>query len=170
MCVLAVPEIAEIVQNALLHFDGQRYHLSAWCIMPNHVHLIVTPIGEYTLSQILHSWKSFSANKINEFLKRKGSLWKRESFDHLIRSVDHWEAFILYIEENPVKANLCRSKYDWKFSSCGFGYKRSSDLEFIKPYYVKSGNYTWRGELPHITKNCGTYFVTFSLIDLKPGY
>jgi REP element-mobilizing transposase RayT len=116
-CALKRPELAAIVQDALLHFDGQRYVLSAWCVMPNHVHVVVTPRGERRLSAILHSWKSFTATRIDRILGVSGGLWERESFDHLIRSADHFEQFVWYTEENPVAAGLCDKASEWPYSS-----------------------------------------------------
>jgi REP element-mobilizing transposase RayT len=116
-CALARTEVAELVQGALRHFHDQRYYLSAWCVMPNHVHVVVTPIDGWELSAILHSWKSFTANEANRILKRQGTLWERESFDHLIRTFDHFEAFVHYVENNPVEARLCRAPEDWPWSS-----------------------------------------------------
>jgi len=85
-CLLREPETAGIVKAALEYFDGQRYHLHAWSVMPNHVHVIVEPIDGIKISKIVHSWKSFTANKINRQLGRKGQLWQHEPFDHIIRS------------------------------------------------------------------------------------
>jgi REP element-mobilizing transposase RayT len=117
-CVLARPEVASIVQDAIRHFHAQRYLLSAWCVMPNHVHIVVTPMVGYEPSDIFHSWKSFTAHRANKFLQVKGTFWERESFDHLIRNVDQFEAFVDYVERNPVAAGLCHSPADWPFSSC----------------------------------------------------
>ena len=85
-CVLHDPKVAEIVQKALLNFEGDRYRLAAWCIMPNHVHVVLTPLGEHGLSDILHSWKSFTSNKINKAIGHKGPLWElMQSLDHNLR-------------------------------------------------------------------------------------
>jgi REP element-mobilizing transposase RayT len=116
-CALLRPEIAESIQHALRHFHGQRYHLSAWCVMPNHVHVVVTPNDGWELSAILHSWKSFTAHQANKSLKRQGAFCERESFDHLIRTVEHFEAFVHYVENNPVEARLCQTPEDWAWSS-----------------------------------------------------
>ena len=116
-CALARAEIAELVQRALRHFHDQRYYLSAWCVMPNHMHAVVTPTDGWELSAILHSWKSFTANEANKILKREGAFWERESFDHLIRTFAHFEAFVHYIENNPVEARLCQAPEDWPWSS-----------------------------------------------------
>jgi REP element-mobilizing transposase RayT len=117
-CVLARPEAASIVQDAIRHFHGQRYLLSAWCVMLNHVHVVVTPMSGYEPSSIFHSWKSFTAHRINHLLGSRGTFWERECFDHLIRSMDQFEGFIDYVEQNPVVAGLCRDAADWPFSSC----------------------------------------------------
>jgi len=85
-CVLADPEIGRIVADALLHFDGKRYVLGEWIVMPNHVHVVVTPGQGEDLSRILHTWKSFTAKEINRRQGRKGTLWQDEGYDHLVRS------------------------------------------------------------------------------------
>ena len=119
-CLLKTVEVALIVEDALLHFQGQRYALSAWSVMPNHVHVVVTPYPGYALSDILHSWKSFTAHRINALLGRKGRLWEEEFFDHLVRNERDFEKFVRYTEENPVAAGLCERPGDWPFSSGRF--------------------------------------------------
>ncbi len=116
-CWLSKPEIAGSVSNALKYFDAQRYELRAWEIMPNHVHAIVWPMPEHTLSDILHSWKSFTSKTANKFLNRTGELWQKESFDHWIRDDAESTSLAAYIENNPVKAGLCKRPDDWKWSS-----------------------------------------------------
>lgn len=116
-CLLQQPENAELVQNALRHFHGSRYYLSAWCVMPNHVHAIVTPSAKYQLDQVMHSWKSFTAHEISRRLRRQEPIWERESFDHLIRSVEYFDAFVRYVENNPVMAGLCDKPAEWPWSS-----------------------------------------------------
>lgn len=77
-CLLAQTEIAELVANALKYFDGRRYALHAWCLMPNHVHVIVEPYKGRELSKIIHSWKSFTAHEANKRLSRSGDFWQAE--------------------------------------------------------------------------------------------
>jgi REP element-mobilizing transposase RayT len=161
--VLLQENIAEIVQNALLFFESQRYFLSAWCVMSNHVHVVVSPIGSYNMSQILHSWKSFTANVINKILNREGPFWAQESFVHLIRLYDYWTKFVDYSEDNPVNANYCKSKSEWRFSSAGQNFKRSPNLEFISPYDLPKVNMEPKRKFPKLEKNGCTYFVTFCL-------
>ena len=116
------PAVAAMVEAALLHFDGTRYRIHAWVIIPNHVHALITPLHGHTLSDILHSWKSHTAHKANDMLGRTGTFWAQEYFDRAIRDERHFAAARQYIEDNPVKARLCakcrssrmaRSKYSW---------------------------------------------------------
>jgi REP element-mobilizing transposase RayT len=118
--VLGRSEIASIVESAMLYFQGDRYALSAWCVMPNHVHAVITPFEGHTLSEILHSWKSFSAHEINKTLRRTGAVWEPESFDHLVRNEHALAQFVEYTENNPTAAGLCGSPEEWPFSSARF--------------------------------------------------
>jgi putative transposase len=69
-CWLGQPDIAALVQDALLHFDGERYRLLGWRLMPNHVHVVAEAISDYSLSKIVQSWKSFTARQANAGLSR----------------------------------------------------------------------------------------------------
>ena len=95
---LRLPDLAKMVADTLNHFDGERYDLFTWCVMPNHVHAIIKPIGEHSVSEILKSWKSFAAREANRMLGRQGAFWQHESYDHLIRGEDDFcnqRAYIL---------------------------------------------------------------------------
>jgi REP element-mobilizing transposase RayT len=118
-CFLRDNRLAEIVETALLHFDGQRYAVHAWCVMPNHVHTLFTPLAGFKMSEIVHSWKSFTANECNKVLGRSGKFWEREPFDRYIRNQRHFQNAVVYIEGNPVKAGLCEDPTDWRWSSAG---------------------------------------------------
>jgi len=118
---LANPAIGGLVENALLYFDAARYRLVSWCIMPNHVHVVATPINGHTLSKIVHSWKSYSSKKANALLLRTGSFWATEYFDRAIRDEAHHAAAVDYIAFNPVKAGLCGRPDEWRFSSAWRG-------------------------------------------------
>ncbi len=115
--LLARPPIAAVVQAALLHFEGARYRLHAWCVMPNHVHVLVSPMAVVSLSSIVHAWKSFTAKRINRALGRRGRVWFEEYFDRAVRDSDHFDTAVGYIVLNPVKAGLCAEPEDWPFSS-----------------------------------------------------
>jgi REP element-mobilizing transposase RayT len=113
-CWMTDDRIAEIVANALKHFDGLRYELLAWCVMPNHVHAVARPVERHELSTIVHSWKSFTANEANKVLVRKGQFWQEEYYDHLIRSERDLRRCIEYVLANPEKSGLM----NWKWVSC----------------------------------------------------
>jgi REP element-mobilizing transposase RayT len=116
-CLLKKPELATVVEAALLYFQGDRYSLSAWCVMPNHVHAVVTPHAGHPLAETTQSWKSFSAHQINKILEREGAVWQRETFDHLIRDEPAFAKFVFYTENNPISAGFVDRAEDWPFSS-----------------------------------------------------
>jgi REP element-mobilizing transposase RayT len=99
--------------KTLRFFDGERYALEAFVVMPNHVHVLVTPREEHGLSEILHSWKSYSAKEINKLVSRGGMLWQKESYDHLVRSEEQFAHYRRYIRENPIKARLREGDFLW---------------------------------------------------------
>jgi REP element-mobilizing transposase RayT len=112
-CDLRNSTIAEQVCAALLHFHESRYRLFAWCIMPNHVHVVFKAFPGHTLSEIAHSWKSFTASSANRILRRRVSFWQREYYDHLIRDEVELKRAIRYVADNPEKANLKNWKWVW---------------------------------------------------------
>ena len=116
-CHLARPEIAELVAEALRRFDGKRYSLRAWCVMPNHVHVVFTVFPGESLEKILHSWKSYTAHQANEILHRTGEFWQREYYDHMVRDEQELAHFSRYTVENPAKAHL--QDWRWVWPSAG---------------------------------------------------
>jgi len=114
-CFLRNPAIGRIVANALKEFDGSRYWLFAWCVMPNHVHVLFQTIGKTSLADILHSWKSYSAKAANHILGRNGEFWQREYHDHLIRDVAEFDRAGRYIVENPSRAGLKNWPWVWSW-------------------------------------------------------
>lgn len=108
-CHLRDARVAAIVADAIRHFQGTRYQLPAWCVMPNHVHAVFAPLGEHTLAGIVHSWKSFSATAANRLLARSGAFWQREYFDHLVRNERSLGRIVHYVRNNPAKGGL----QDW---------------------------------------------------------
>jgi REP element-mobilizing transposase RayT len=103
---LADSRIAQAVTKTLLHFDKVRYRLFAWCLMPNHVHVVFQPLAGRKLSEILHTWKSYSAKEANRTLGRHGAFWQREYYDHLVRNEKDFRRIVRYVMDNPKKANL----------------------------------------------------------------
>jgi REP element-mobilizing transposase RayT len=116
-CWLRRPEIARLVEGALLFFDGSRYRLLCWVLMPNHVHLLVETREGHPLPGLVQSWKSFTAKQANALLGRSGGFWARDDFDRYIRDDAHLAAVVRYVETNPVKAGLVERPEDWPWGS-----------------------------------------------------
>jgi REP element-mobilizing transposase RayT len=142
------PEMASVMEATLQKYDGGRYRLIAWCIMPNHVHVVIEP--KVPLAKIVQSWKSFTgrwalgknaelglgvpggqktkpgSGTIEEHKTQRGRgssdchLWMREYWDRYIRNAEHFHETVHYIHENPVKAGLCREPSEWPWSSARF--------------------------------------------------
>jgi REP element-mobilizing transposase RayT len=119
-CVLRDPSCAGVVQDALLHFDGDRYRLLEWCVMPNHVHVLVHCRKGTPLGGMVKSWKMHSSRRINQMLVKRGSVWAMDYHDRYIRDLDHLANARSYIRRNPVKAGLCRNPEVWPWSSAGW--------------------------------------------------
>jgi REP element-mobilizing transposase RayT len=125
-CHLRDSRIANLVVNALRFGDGQKYRLLAWCIMPNHVHVICRLFPGQELAGVLRAWKSYSARMANRNLGRTGSFWQREYFDRLIRDGNELERAIRYVEKNPECAGLKCWKWVW---STGLNARATAGLE-----------------------------------------
>lgn len=112
-CLLKSPEIRTVIMDALHHFDRERYLLHDAVIMPNHVHVVFSPLEENTIADILHSWKSFTAKEINKITGDEGRFWQPEYYDRLVRGPKHYEKVKSYIAENPEKANLSDGAFSY---------------------------------------------------------
>lgn len=126
-CVLRQPRIAAIVATALRKFDGTRYRMLAWCVMPNHVHVVFQPQEGHELAEILHAWKSFTAVEINRKFARSGPLWQKEYYDHLIRDGTQLKRAVRYTVENPARSGMRRWPYIYA-SSEAFGGPANVDI------------------------------------------
>jgi putative transposase len=115
--LLAEPFNASIVEEALLFFDGQRYRLLAWCVMPNHVHVIIEQIAGFSLGAVVKSWKMASTRAINARTGASGAIWAGDYFDRYMRNEEQLERTIAYVQNNPVNAGLCAAPADWAWSS-----------------------------------------------------
>ncbi|MFL6374536.1 MAG: REP-associated tyrosine transposase [Pyrinomonadaceae bacterium] len=116
-CFLRDRRVAAIVRDTLLFHHNTKYILHAWVIMPNHAHILAQPLKGVHLPKLVHSIKSYSAQKANEVLSRTGKFWQHDFFDRYIRSTRHFSAVLRYIHNNPVKAGLCTRPEEWEFSS-----------------------------------------------------
>lgn len=110
-CELRKPELAQIVERSLKHFDGVRYKLGDFVIMPNHVHLLVAFPDSAMMKDQCTSWMKFTATAINRLLGRKGAFWQQEAFDHLVRHAEQYNAIRKYIASNPEKAKLSKGEF-----------------------------------------------------------
>ena len=124
-CWLKEPAIAELVQEAVLHHDGQTYDSHVCCIMPNHLHWIFTPKRQKQMGKldsriipIMQRFKSFTAHSANKILQRTGPFWSREYYDHCIRSSEEFYRIVQYTIQNPVKAGLCLEWQGWPWTIC----------------------------------------------------
>ncbi len=110
-CLLRNRLVQQTIVENLNRFDHQRYVIDAFVVMPNHVHVIVKPLEPNSLSGILHSWKSYTGNRINELLNRKAPVWMAETFDTIVRDYSHLTACRDYIARNPQEANLKENEF-----------------------------------------------------------
>ena len=123
--------IASLVADSLKFYDGTHYDLIAYCIMPNHIHVICTllpaaisqehlnsdePSAPYILTTIFQSIKKYTARKANAALGRSGNFWQQESYDHTIKTSEELQRMIYYVINNPLKANLCGSWDQWPWT------------------------------------------------------
>lgn len=140
-CHLRDPRIAKLCEEALMFFHDERYELLAWCVMPNHVHVLVH-VWQTPLSKMVQSWKRYIATQAEAHLAerrsptrrvsvddtkapaRRAALqtlhWEREYWDTFMRDEVQEKTAVRYIENNPVKAKLCRAAEDWPSSSARF--------------------------------------------------
>jgi len=117
---LSDPQIARIVVEALEYGAEvlRYYRLHAFVVMPNHVHMLVTP--EAPVAKLMKSLKGITARRANEALRLTGRpFWQGESYDHWVRNGEEFERIRRYIEQNPVRAGLARSQEDYPWSSAG---------------------------------------------------
>ena len=124
---LQVDIIAQIVAKEIDDLNNHRYQLIAYSIMPNHVHMLIRSCisepanhrgqsANYSVTETLRMLKGRTARFCNLELKRNGSFWQHESYDHVIRDEHELEQAIRYILNNPVKAGLVKAWNDWKFT------------------------------------------------------
>jgi putative DNA methylase len=116
-CWLRDERVAAMVENALLHFDAERYRLMCWCVMPNHLHALIETRESWSLANVAQSWKSYTGQVANKILQRSGAFWAREYYDRFVRDEQHFRYAVEYIEDNPVKAGLVATRHEWRWSS-----------------------------------------------------
>lgn len=120
-CVLRQPALARIVGESLCYFDGDRYVLDDYVVMPNHVHLLAAFPDEDAMLAQCESWKHYTARQINRALGRKGRFWQQDGFDHLVRSAEQLDHYRCYIADNPARAGLGPGEYLHESKRVGLG-------------------------------------------------
>jgi putative transposase len=126
-CYFRNPKLAAHLEEALLHFQNERYHVSCWVVMPNHCHMVMRPFDDWKLETILQGVKGVVAHRINASLGVVGSLWQDESYDRIVRDEEHLWRVVQYVGRNPARACLSRNTWrrwvdpswesaGWKFS------------------------------------------------------
>ena len=125
-------DIAQIVANKIHQFDGRRFRLIAYCIMSNHVHLLIDMTDfdnhmasnvrgktkDYPLADILRLLKGSTARQCNFKLEQSGAFWHSESYDHYVRDEEELAKIVEYVLNNPVKARLVEDWQEWRFNYC----------------------------------------------------
>jgi REP element-mobilizing transposase RayT len=114
------PAARQVVLDACLFFNAQRYDLFALVVMPDHVHMLIQPLPKtdteyWSLSSILHSIKSYSAKQIPKVMPHLGTIWQPERYDRIVRDDRAFTAIWHYICQNPVKAQLADSPSSYPF-------------------------------------------------------
>ena len=107
-CILARKDCRDTVESALEHFNGNRYDLHAYVVMPNHVHVLMALAAKDDLSAVMHSWKSYTANILNRLCGTSGAVWRKESYDRLIRNSSHYRKVIEYITDKNAKGQMVK--------------------------------------------------------------
>ncbi|MBK7937916.1 MAG: transposase [Lewinellaceae bacterium] len=111
---LKIPEIGQEIFDSLLFIGKEEADVWAFCIMPNHVHVLLThKLQQRPLYKLLQSHKGFTARQCNKILGRTGAFWQDESYDHVVRKDGEFERIVQYILQNPVKAGMVKNWTDW---------------------------------------------------------
>jgi REP element-mobilizing transposase RayT len=110
-----------LVFDHCLFENGRKVEMHAFVVMPDHVHLLFTPLeddrGEpYSLADIMNGIKGASSHSVNKLLGRRGTLWESESFDRIVRSSTDFEYRVIYIVQNPIAAGLAKGPHDYRWA------------------------------------------------------
>ena len=113
-CPLRDPSLSQIIADALMHFDGERYRMGDFVVMPNHVHLLAAFSNSDAMEAQFSSWTHYTAVRIHQKNGERGHFWQQEPFDHLVRSIEQYEYLRKYIADNPDKARLEPGEYHYR--------------------------------------------------------
>jgi len=132
---LSAPE-RSIVVSAIRYFEGERYDVHAFAVMNDHVHLIVKPLGGHELTTIMHSLKSYTANRMRKDFNRRAPIWTREYWDRIIRNEADLRMKIRYVLDNPAKRWPGMERYPW----CGVGRPAIPRREHVRSSRPEAGD------------------------------
>jgi len=118
---LCADAIADVLTTAFRFYDGSLYELHSYCVMPNHIHLLIRPLpdslgGFHQISTSVQRLKTFTAKQMNKYIGRQGKVWQEDYFDRFIRNPADYHVVVKYILENPLKAGLTKHHEEWKHS------------------------------------------------------
>ena len=145
-CVFGDAKNADIMSKSMLYFQDDRSSTYAFVVMPNHVHVVMKPLGKWRLEQILDSWNGFVGRSVNKSIQRSGVLWQEESYDRIIRDEEHLFRVVQYIGKNPYKAGLPESVwFRWIHPACeqaNWGFRDAkNDLDSVaRPFQAIENN------------------------------
>lgn len=159
-CILRGPRCAAAVEQVLRFFDGERYTLRSFSIMPNHVHVLVRLRDGWPLEKVVQNWKERSAKAINQVLGTAGTVWQKGYFDRLIRSAEHWEFVDGYIRRNPEAAGLKSGFQVWSADESSAYCQtdraeshRSVDAVIVHNVFTMPFDLKWTRELIELAKS-----------------
>ena len=108
-----LPDERDVVDSAIRHFEKVKYELFAFVVMNDHCHILFMPISDHQLKDIVYSWKSYSAHRMQREFKRVGAIWQDESFDRIVRNEAEFLEKGNYILNNPRKRWPVIEDYPW---------------------------------------------------------
>jgi putative transposase len=116
--IFQISETAEILTSILFHYrDRGAYLLHEFVVMPDHIHLLITPGPTSSLEKCVQLVKGGSSHQIHEIRNQKMEIWQQGFYDWTIRDADDWRTKLEYIQMNPVRAKLVQRPSDWPYSS-----------------------------------------------------
>ena len=132
-----------LVKNLQFYRDRMKFALHGYVVMPDHIHLLVTPRQPATVSDIMRNLKSYTSREIREALGIRGPIWQRRFYDRVIRGGEQFRAALDYIHLNPVRAGLVQSATDYESSSYRFWEEGNGLLRLDPTEEVTAGAVTY---------------------------
>jgi REP element-mobilizing transposase RayT len=102
-----------LVASAVRYFEGRRYELLAYVVMNDHIHVLVAPMDEHHLEEIVQGWKSYTGHALSQHAPRRSPVWQGEYFDRIVRDEPELIEKAQYILNNPWKRWPGLVEYEW---------------------------------------------------------